>query len=87
MPIPCPFCEKVMEVGNGCTVEEYDDMEGGPYQRITYSNETRCGDDFKDTRVFCHDCNVTPGQFHHPGCDMEECPKCHGQAVSCGCCR
>jgi hypothetical protein len=25
------------------------------------------------------------GGFHHPGCDTEECPKCHGQLISCGC--
>lgn len=33
----------------------------------------------------CHDCNVMPGGLHHPGCDMERCPKCKGQLISCGC--
>ena len=33
----------------------------------------------------CHDCNVEPGQKHHPGCDMERCPRCDGQLISCGC--
>lgn len=33
----------------------------------------------------CHDCNVAPGGVHHWGCDVEECPKCHGQLISCGC--
>jgi len=33
----------------------------------------------------CHDCNVMAGNSHHPGCDMERCPKCKGQLISCGC--
>jgi len=33
----------------------------------------------------CHDCNVMRGGKHHPGCDMERCPKCSGQLISCGC--
>lgn len=33
----------------------------------------------------CHDCYVVKGGCHHPGCDMEVCPKCEGQLISCGC--
>lgn len=35
----------------------------------------------------CHDCNATPGSYHHPGCDTERCPSCQGQLISCGCLR
>lgn len=33
----------------------------------------------------CHDCNIADGGFHHPGCDMERCPRCNGQLIGCGC--
>lgn len=32
----------------------------------------------------CHDCNVKEGEIHEPGCDMETCPICGGQLISCG---
>lgn len=33
----------------------------------------------------CHDCHIQAGGLHHPGCDMERCPRCEGQLISCGC--
>lgn len=35
----------------------------------------------------CGDCHVSHGYSHHPGCDIEQCPKCGGQLISCGCLR
>lgn len=34
----------------------------------------------------CRDCNAREGEFHKPGCDMEICPFCGGQLMSCDCC-
>ena len=33
----------------------------------------------------CPDCAVAVGELHSPGCDMETCPCCGRQRISCAC--
>lgn len=42
-----------------------------------------CGCHDKSTK--CHDCGCREGEFHVLGCDMERCPFCGGQLISCEC--
>ena len=60
------------------------------YSRIRYGDETRGGGNWHiSSRTGqpqpCGDCAVPVGAYHIPGCDVEECPRCHGQSISCDC--
>ena len=35
--------------------------------------------------ALCHDCGVEEGCLHEFECDMETCPRCLGQLISCSC--
>ena len=50
--------------------------------RIRYGDESH---DWHADENACHDCGAIKGEYHVPSCDVEECPVCHGQALSCKC--
>ena len=68
------------------------DLPDRPYRaRIPYGAERRNGMIDRELLLNqsvvdrCHDCNAALGRLHHYGCDMEECPLCGLQLISCGC--
>lgn len=62
--------------GYTCPISTYK-ISGKLYQRIPF---------LLDLEIHtCNDCGIAYSNLHHPGCDLEECPKCHQQAIACGC--
>jgi hypothetical protein len=73
----CSYCDQEMLDHVSCTATTYDDFpDGVSRERVAYEDEERYD---------CHDCGTPPGGLHHPGCDMERCPRCGGQAIACNC--
>ena len=68
----CIDCKLEMTTAAGCTLSEVT-IDGVPYPRDR-STDRRCGD-----------CGAKSGEFHHLGCDLERCPRCGRQLISCGC--
>ena len=58
------------------------DVNGEILARIRYGDET---DDWGAEVVSCHDCAVLRDQYHVFGCDVERCPMCGGQLITCDC--
>lgn len=75
----CKHCHQDMTKAESCTFGTVIDSKGKKYRRYRY------GDEGGDTSMPCGDCGVHAGGVHHDGCDLEDCPKCHGQFAFCDC--
>ena len=76
----CDVCGREMHEADGCT----HNMALIKIPRIKFGQESRMYSRKAPGHKICPDCNVNFGNYHHPGCDIEECPLCHGQLISCG---
>jgi hypothetical protein len=72
----CQDCGQDMQKVKTCTKKTVT-IKGEEYPRDTK---------YYDVNKTCHDCGITNGHgnIHHLGCDIERCPVCRGQLISCG---
>ena len=77
MGVTCEDCNKNMTGSVTCTLR-YIQLGDEFFERNTV---------YFDVNKKCHDCGIInkDGNIHHYGCDMERCPRCEGQMLSCGC--
>lgn len=76
----CAFCDQEMNTAKSCKVEALH--RGGVPLALK-----QFGKEFGGSRkaTMCGDCGVARGGYHHPGCDLQPCPSCGDQLLSCGC--
>ncbi len=75
----CTFCNDDMLKVDDCSANRIIRFEDDSKD---YNASTA---HFTEENGRCHDCYVKHGNYHHPGCDTERCPKCGGQLISCDC--
>jgi hypothetical protein len=78
----CAWCDQEMTTAASCT-ERVLHIAGVAHLLIPNGSEKRYGWPALTGR--CGDCGAAQGGYHHPGCDLAECPTCGGQLFICSC--
>lgn len=79
----CEACKQEMTKHVGCTFTHLKMGSKAIVRRVPYGEEDL--DWGAASGLPCGDCGCPPGTFHHVGCDVECCPVCGFQSISCEC--
>lgn len=60
------------------TIKYIQGVDGTLYERYKVSL-------FETDETGCFDCGKSVGEYHKDNCDIERCPICGGQMLSCNC--
>ncbi|MEN6350738.1 MAG: hypothetical protein ABFD08_15260 [Syntrophomonas sp.] len=80
----CEQCNHEMKLHKSCKTAAIE-IDGVIYKRIPWGDEDQLKGMNTESLGPCHDCGVLPGGYHHLNCDMEQCPNCGRQYISCEC--
>ena len=76
----CMACKREMSKANGCTMKYVKTTNGKYFKRQKVGDEG-----WVEPGKRCPDCGAKYGYFHHMMCDVEQCPICGLQLLSCDC--
>lgn len=75
--VKCIYCQQEMKESDSCTFPYLVDKNQVHYRRSRAH--------FKEPSGRCGDCGIEHGGIHHYGCDVERCPQCGYQLITCRC--
>jgi hypothetical protein len=82
----CRRCSREMLATHACMTGEYVGPDGVVFPAIPFGRERGAMRSVAAAgRPACGDCGSIFGQAHHEACDLEQCPACRGQRLTCGC--